>query len=178
VLWMKSWSSRNAGAVSLVLLFGLAAGGTSLASAGAGGVGDLAGSWSLVSVANVAPDGARTEPYGPSPRGFLSIDGAGRYAIQIYRPDRAKFAAEDKGKGTAAEFAAAMIGSNMHFGRVTVDAAAHTLVFAIERASFPNWEGTEQRRAYAVEGARLRYVVPLPALGAGAVGEVVWERLP
>ena len=138
----------------------------------------LAGTWTLVLVDNILPDGSRVHLYGASPQGLLMFDGHGRYALQILRSDRPRFAANDKGKGTPAENQAAVQGSNTHFGTCAVNEVDHTLTFRIEHASFPNWEGTEQKRSFALTGEELTYTVPTPTTGTAATGEVVWRRLP
>ena len=95
-----------------------------------------------------APDGSRVHLYGPSPSGLLMFDAGGRYGLQIVSAGRPAFAANDKGRGTADEYQAAVQGSNAHFGTYAVDQAEGTITFRIEHASFPNWEGTEQTRAF------------------------------
>ncbi|HXZ00704.1 MAG TPA: lipocalin-like domain-containing protein [Stellaceae bacterium] len=136
----------------------------------------LVGTWTLVSVDNLLSDGSRVHLYGPEPQGLLMFDAGGRYSLQIYRADRAKFASNDKSTGTPEENSAAVQGANAHFGRYAVDAAGHTITFRIEHASFPNWEGTQQQRAYAVTGDILTYTVPTPTSGGTATGEVQWKR--
>lgn len=139
---------------------------------------NLAGTWSLVSVQNFANGGQSSEPYGPNPAGRLMIDLQGRYSIQIFRPDRPPFVAKDKNEGTPSEYAAAVRGSNAHFGRIVIDAARCQLVFSIERATFPNWEGSGQRRDYRLDHERLVYTVPEATQGRATTGSVVWRRLP
>ena len=137
----------------------------------------LAGAWMLVAVDNIMPDGSRVQLYGPDPKGMLVFDEAGRYTLQMVRGDRARFAQNDKSKGTAEENKAAVLGGNSHFGHYRYDPAAHTLVFQIAYASFPNWDGAEQKRPVVVNGDRMTYTVPAPTSGAGATGEVVWQRM-
>jgi Lipocalin-like domain len=137
----------------------------------------LVGSWALVRVDNLMPDGSRIHLYGADPQGMLVFDAQGRYALQILRGDRAKFASNDKAEATPEEFRAATLGSNTHFGRYAVDETHHTVTFHIDHASFPNWEGTEQVRQLQIDHAHLTYIVPTPTSGAGAVGEVEWKRL-
>lgn len=136
----------------------------------------LVGTWTLIAVDNVFPDGSRIHLYGEQPRGILMLDSAGRYALQIFSTDRPRFASNDKSKGTAEEYKAALQGSNAHYGRYTVhDNGAIT--FHIEHASFPNWEGTEQKRSFTLTGDELKYLVPTPTTGGSqATGEVVWKR--
>jgi hypothetical protein len=106
------------------------------------------------------------------------LDTSGRYSVQIFRPGRARFAANDKSKGTPEENQATVQGTNSHFGRYAVNEAERLLTFAIEHASFPNWEGTEQKRTYVLEGNELKYTVRTTTTGGSEVGEVTWRRLP
>jgi Protein of unknown function (DUF3224)/Lipocalin-like domain len=141
---------------------------------------ELTGSWTLVLVDNILPDGSRVHLYGEKPEGLLVFDPDGRYALQIFSADRSKFAAGDKAKGSPEEYRAAVQGSNAHFGRWRVE--GDSLIFQIDHASYPNWEGTEQKRPFRISGDELRYTVPTPTSGGGAAGpgpvtgEVVWRR--
>jgi hypothetical protein len=135
----------------------------------------LAGTWTLVAADVLYPDGRRAHDYGESPRGRMLVDAQGRYSIQIYQAERPKFSAGDKRKGTAAEFEAAVLGSSCHYGRIEMDPAKATLTFHIEGAAFPNWEGTQQVRAYELKGDELSYRVP--PRPDGGVPISVWRRL-
>ncbi|PTL85725.1 lipocalin-like domain-containing protein [Vitiosangium sp. GDMCC 1.1324] len=137
---------------------------------------ELVGTWTLVLVDNVLPDGSRVELYGPHPQGLLMFDAQGRYSLQILRAGRARFTSNDKSKGTPEENKAAVQGSNSHFGRYSVNEAERTVTFHIEHAFFPNWEGTEQKRTFTLTGDELKYTVPTPTTGGTATGEVVWKR--
>ncbi len=149
---------------------------TSATSAPPESAGRLVGTWRLVSVDNLLPEGTRVQLYGPTPAGLLMFDAGGRYALEIMSAGRPGFASKDKSRGTPEEYRAAVQGSNAHFGTYSVDTVGGTVTFRIERASFPNWEGTEQRRPFTLVGDRLTYTVPAPTSGSGAVGEVVWRR--
>jgi hypothetical protein len=138
----------------------------------------LIGSWTLLSVDNVLPDGRRVHLYGPTPQGMLMFDAEGRYSLQIYQSGRASFASNDKSKGTAEENSAAVQGANSHFGEYAIDEADRTITFTIRYASFPNWEGTKQKRAFTVSADELTYTVPTPTSGGTAIGEVKWKRAP
>jgi hypothetical protein len=46
---------------------------------------DLVGTWKLVLVDNVLPDGTRIHLYGPNPHGLLVFDITGLYALEIMR---------------------------------------------------------------------------------------------
>jgi hypothetical protein len=138
----------------------------------------LVGTWTLVLVDNVLPDSTRVHLYGPAPKGLLMFDAGGRYGLQIMSTGRPAFASKDKNHGTVEEYRAAVQGSNAHFGTYVVDTVGGAITFRIEHASFPNWEGTEQTRPFTLAGEQLRYTVPSPTSGRGAVGEVVWRRAP
>lgn len=138
---------------------------------------DLTGTWTLVSVDNILGDGRVIQPYGAHPDGMLTFDRNGRYSIQIFRPGRMRFASNDKARGTAEENHAAIDGMNTHFGRYEVDAAQKLVTFHIDHASFPNWEGTVQKRAFTVDGDALRYTVRTTTTGGTEVGEVTWRRV-
>lgn len=137
----------------------------------------LVGTWSLVLVDNINPDGVRTQPYGENPQGILMFDKDGNYSLQILRAGRAKFASGDKTKGTADENKALVLGNNSHFGKYFISADGSTITFRIEHAFFPNWEGTEQKRSFTFSDKEFRYTVPTTTNGAGVTGEVVWKRM-
>lgn len=138
----------------------------------------LVGSWVLVECDNISPDGTRVHLYGDDPQGLLIFQSDGRYAMQIVRRDRPKFAAGDKAKGTPDEYRAAVLGYNAHYGRYTFDPEARTVAFAIERANYPNWEGRPARETpIMLKGDTLSYRVNAPTTGGpGVVGEVIWRR--
>jgi hypothetical protein len=83
--------------------------------------------------------------------------------------------AADKPDGSVDELRSAVIGSSTHYGTMTIDERAGELVFSIEGSSFPNWEGTTQRRQYTLDGAQLRYEVPPRADASIPVS--AWHRL-
>jgi hypothetical protein len=125
----------------------------------------------------IHPDGSRTTNYGVHPLGLLSVDHTGRYNLQIFRPGRPAFASGDKAKGTPEEYKEAALGSSTHFGHVSIDRAKHQLVFDIEAASFPNWEGQRQVRDYTYKDGLLSYAVPASASSSGVIAYSVWRRV-
>jgi hypothetical protein len=135
----------------------------------------LAGTWRLTGADEVQPDGTIAEPYGTKPEGLLIVDRDGRYSLQIFRADRAKFASADKRKGTPAEYEAAVQGMSSHIGTIDVD--GNLLLFHIEHGSFPNWDGTTQRRRYTLTGDDLAYEIPPSATGNGAISRSRWHRV-
>ncbi|MGR4866765.1 lipocalin-like domain-containing protein [Caulobacter sp. LARHSG274] len=136
----------------------------------------LAGTWTLVAADDLHPDGTRTHGYGEQPKGRLIVDDQGRYSLQIFKAERVRFASGDKRKGAPAEYESAVLGSSTHYGTIAVDAAAHLLTFTIDGASYPNWEGAQQKRRYELKGDVLSYQVP--ATPDGTIPISVWKREP
>ena len=52
------------------------------------------------------------------------------------------------------------------------------LLFKIETAVYPNWEGTEQVRDFTFKDGTLTYSVPANASGNGTVAYSIWQRVP
>lgn len=133
----------------------------------------LVGTWTYVSVDIVRPDGSRVPLFGPNPSGFASFDGNGRYVLLTARSDMPKFAANNRNAGTAEENRAVVQGSIAHFGKFTVNEADKTITFHIETSTFPNWNGTEQKRPFILTANELKWVT---AASSGGTAEVVLKR--
>ena len=134
---------------------------------------DLAGTWTIVSSVNER-DGKKTDVFGPHPTGSLIVDPNGRYILVIARADLPKVASNNRTTATPEENKAIVGGSLTHFGTLSVNAAAKTFTFKIETATFPNWDGTEQKRPFTVTGDELKYTVA--AASGGGTATVVWKR--
>lgn len=134
----------------------------------------LAGTWTLTAADRLTPAGVREHDYGVAPKGRLIVDATGRYSLQIFKSERIAFASGDKKRGTPEECADAVLGSSTHYGTIAIDTAAHQLVFKVEGASFKNWEGTTQRRAYDLTGDALSWRVPKAPDGNIPISE--WRR--
>jgi hypothetical protein len=131
----------------------------------------LAGTWTIVSNDNVAPDGTKRQLFGPSPKGLLML---GQFAQIMVRVDRPNFKANNRLEGTAEENKAAVQGTTATFGTWSADEASKTLIVRIEGAMFPNAVGTESKRSFTVTGDQLRISNPAP--GTGGISETVWKR--
>jgi hypothetical protein len=133
----------------------------------------VTGTWAYIAVDTVRPDGTREPMYGDNPRGVAMFDGAGHYILLTARNDISKFATNNRMTGTAEEYKAVAQGSIAHFGRYSVDEAAKTITFEIDSSTFPNWNGTVQKRPFTVAGDELRWQTP----GSnGGLAEVVLRR--
>jgi len=119
----------------------------------------IVGTWVLVGAEKLLPDGTRVSDYGANPHGLVVFTPDGHYSVQIYRADRLKFASGDKLKGTPEEYKEASLSTSVHFGRYTLDSAAHTITFHTDRSSFPNQDDTTQVRPYEMKGNELSWKV-------------------
>lgn len=135
---------------------------------------DITGTWTLVSSVT-EKDGKRTDQFGTGPKGMLVLDRGGRFSLTIIGPNLPKFASGNRAAGTPEETQAVVSSSIAMLGTYAYDAAAKTLVFHVESSTFPNWNGTDQKRLVSVlsEG-ELRYVTPTAS--SGGVGTVTWSR--
>ncbi len=80
-------------------------------------------------------------------------------------------------KGTPEENKATAEGLISYFGTYSVSEADKMLIYRIEGASFPNWNGIEQRRPIvSVTADEFRYQNPAPSIG-GPATELVWKRI-
>jgi hypothetical protein len=134
----------------------------------------VVGTWTYVSVDLVRPDGSREPLFGPNPQGQASFDSSGRYILMTARAGQAQFRSTNRMEGTPEEYKAVVQGSIAHFGRYSVDEASKTITFHIETSTFPNWNGTEQRRPITVTGDELTWKTPA-STGSGTA-EVVLKR--
>jgi Lipocalin-like domain len=134
----------------------------------------LVGTWTMVSNVNTRPDGSRYEALGPNPRGVFVLDANGRFAITIIGEARPKFSSNNRLDGTADENKSAVHGAIAYFGTYTVNEADHTLNFHIERCTFPNWDGTDQKRSVTIMGDEMKYTNT--AASGGGKAELAWKR--
>ncbi|WP_336492595.1 lipocalin-like domain-containing protein [Methylobacterium nigriterrae] len=134
---------------------------------------DIVGTWTLVSAVAVQ-DGARIETFGTNPTGTLMFGSNGRYALIFLRNDLPALASNNRMVGTLDENRAIAQGGIAHFGNYRVDEADRVLVFYIEKSTFPNWDGAEQRRAYALSKDELTYTSPG---STGIATKVTLQRL-
>ena len=134
---------------------------------------DLVGTWTLVSIVT-EQGGTKTDTYGPNPKGRLMVDATGRYVITFARADLPKVASNNRTTATPEENKAIVGGSITHFGTVSVNEADKTLTFKIETATFPNWDGIEQKRPFTITGDELTYTVAVAS--GGGTATAVWKR--
>jgi lipocalin-like protein len=124
---------------------------------------DLVGTWTIVSA----------EAFGPNPKGVLTFDTNGRYSLMLMRADLPKYASNNRSQGAAEEYKAIGAGSISYFGTLV---SGSELILRIESSSFPNWNGTEQKRTnLTLTGDELKYTNTAPSVG-GPPAVLVWRR--
>jgi hypothetical protein len=135
---------------------------------------DLRGTWVLVSSVT-DKDGKKTEQFGSGAAGMMTLDGSGRFMLTIIGPGLPRFAANSRAAGTAEENKAVMSKSIAMIGTYSQNPADKTLTFKVESSTFPNWNGTQQKRVIvAATKDELKYITPTAS--SGGVGRVTWRR--
>jgi hypothetical protein len=135
---------------------------------------DIVGTWKQVTNVNIAPDGRRSEPFGPNPNSIVTFDANGRFVSVGTRPDLPKFASNNRMQGTAEENKAIVQGSIAYFGTYSV--ADKVITLKVEGSTWPNWNGTDQKRpimSFAADDMKLA----VPAASLGGTGEVTYKRI-
>jgi hypothetical protein len=132
---------------------------------GAGLAQQIQGSWVLVSMYN-EQEGKRTEQFGSNPRGSLIFTPDGRFSSIHMRASLPKFASNSRVKGTAEENQAVVQGSSTLFGTYTVASdKEQTVNLHIEGSTFPNWDGSDQKRIMTVNGDELKVISTTATIG-------------
>jgi Lipocalin-like domain len=132
----------------------------------------LVGTWTLLSWEQKKSDGTKLERYGISPIGVAFFDADGRYIITVMRSDRAKYANDARGQSTPEENKETADGTITYFGTYSASETDGSIAIHVEGSSFPNWNGTDQKRFGAISGSKLTLTVRSPA---GDIN-VIWKR--
>jgi len=135
------------------------------------------GSYTLVSITFDYQDGTKADLFGANVRGSLMLNPNGRFSLQIIGANRPKFAASNRREGTAEENAAAIYMTESYFGTFSIDAADRSVTYHLERAIFPNWDGTDRKFSIVVSGDELQLSGPPTASAKGSyIPRQVWKR--
>ena len=129
----------------------------------------VVGAWTLTSIFEEYGD-VKKDTWGPDVKGALSLDRSGQFSLQIMAAGRAK------GSGNPA---LSPIGRAIgYFGTYTISEADKVLTFNIVRSTFPNWDGTEQKRILTIAGDKLSYraAAPIPSADGPFIPVVEWAR--
>jgi hypothetical protein len=135
---------------------------------------DLHGTWILVSSVT-DKDGKKTEQFGSGATGMMTLDEAGHFMLAIIGPNLPRFASNNRAGGTVEENEAVMSRSIAMIGAYSHNRADNTLTFEVESSTFPNWNGTQQKRVIVtLSKDELKYITPTAS--SGGVGTVTWHR--
>jgi len=131
----------------------------------------IVGTWSLLIDDAVKPDGTHTPNFGPNPIGTAMFAADGHFTVAITRAGRPKFASNNRTTGTADENKAVVAGSNAFFGTYAVNDADKSLTLRVDGSTYPNLEGTTQKRTITslTAGDELTWTNPVNH------GEVAWK---
>ena len=147
----------------------LLASGIAPVSSAAQSMNDVAGTYVLAAETREV-DGTKTAL--PT-QGSLSLGDSGRYMLTTFAPNLPKVTSGNRMTATPEEYKVIVSGSLAHYGTYSVLDKA--LVFKVERSTFPNWDGIEQRRQFTLTGDELKYTLA-NASGGGSV-TLTWRRV-
>ena len=126
----------------------------------------LVGTWHFVIAEVTTPDGKKSFPFGPTPRGILVFTDEGDFAQIYIASDVPKIASGNRLAATPEEYAGIMRGTIAQFGTYTVDEEKKTFTYKIVSSTFPNWEGILQTRTIDKLTAD-EFINTNPQVGAG-----------
>jgi len=139
----------------------------------------LVGTWTYESVVVERTDGTRVAPFGPDPKGIITLSADGRYSLQLIRPDIPKIASKDRLSGTAEENRAVAQGVVSQFGTYSVNEPEGTLTLHVETSSFPNENGTDHERIItSISADKLQWTNPTPTTPGIAYSTLRRARAP
>src|SRR5262245_32124132 len=94
----------------------------------------LVGTWTVVSVDNMLPNGTKRQLFGVNPNGILIFDSGGRFAQIQMRSERSNFTSSNRLEASAEEGKAAMMDTLAQFGTWSVSETARVIFLRVERA--------------------------------------------
>ena len=135
----------------------------------------LVGSWTLVSVVNIRPDGTKFDPTDGKALGLMMYDVNSNFSFLNIRSDIPKLASNNRQKGTTDEYKAVAEGVLSYFGRYTIDEAGKFLIQHVVGSSFPNFNGADRKWSITISGEEL--TLASQAAAAGGSNELKWKRV-
>ena len=133
----------------------------------------LVGTWTLLSWEQKKADGTKVERYGTNPKGIAFFDADGRYIITVMKSDRAKYVSNTLWQGTPQENKETADGTITYFGTYSTNEIGDSITIHVDGSSFPNWNGSDQKRFVAIVGDQLTLTVRPPG---GDVVDVIWSE--
>jgi hypothetical protein len=118
----------------------------------------IAGTWKLLTIERLGPDGVVLAPAAPpafgspNPVGFIVYDAAGYMGVTIMQSGRQKFRGAEP---TPEEAKAALLSFTSYFGTFSVNEAEGTVTHHVQGSLNPNNTGTDLKRAFELAGNRV-----------------------
>ena len=138
----------------------------------------FAGVWALVSAKWARSDGKVTYLLGSDAVGRLIYTLGGRMFVAVLNPHRTPFTSGDPRGGTQKEIKTAFEGCIFYYGAYDIDQRESVVIHHVERSSFPNWEGGDQRRYFEFSGDQLKlWHDPILVEGTETTGTLIWKRI-
>lgn len=143
----------------------------------------LVGTWRLVSLETIRPNGEVIYPfYGKHPEGLLIYDRSGWMSVQIVSDPKPMVPIASSREGflaaASAEKVAAVDGYYAYFGTWTVDPAGRTVTHHITQSLYPGERGENGVRRLTLDSNRLTLVAMTHEMGEDHERRLVWERIP
>ena len=143
----------------------------------------LLGTWRLVSVETVRPNGEVIFPfYGQHPEGLLVYENTGWMSVQIVSDPKPQVPRSSSREGFLAapptEKAQAVDGYYAYFGTWTVDTAGSTITHHIQQSLYPAERGESGVRKASIQGDLLTLTASAHEMGEDHQRRLVWQRLP
>jgi len=135
----------------------------------------LVGTWTLVSVVNIRPDGTKFDPTDGKALGLMMYDGNSNFSFLNIRSDIPKLASNNRQKGTTDEYKAVAEGVLSYFGRYSIDEAGKFLIQHVVSSSFPNFNGADRKWSITISSEEL--TLASQAAAAGGSNELKWKRV-
>ena len=133
----------------------------------------LVGTWTLVSSDQVRPDGTKLRQFGSDPKGINVFDANGRFFVMIASADNLQIASI--GSKTNSDEDGLIVESIAYYGTYTVNEDVTVISLHLDASTFPNQDGTDQKRTItSLTADELKY--SSPAAISGAQVHQVWKR--
>ena len=142
----------------------------------------LVGTWRLVGVETLRPNGDVIYPfYGRHPGGLLIYDRSGWMSVQIVSDPKPTLPAASSREGFAAaplaERAGAADGYYAYYGRWAVDAAKSTVTHTIVQSFYPAEAGETGVRHFSLDDDRLTLLANAHEMSEDHQRRLVWQRV-
>jgi len=137
----------------------------------------LAGTWRLVSIIAIRPNGDRVPSrFGQNPTGYIIYDRTGHMAVQIMANPWPVFVTPDK--PTPMELESVFNRYVAYAGTYDFDTAQHAVTHHVQMSVDPDDVGKDFRRTVEIDGDRVTLTVPrYPLNGEQVVLRLQWQQV-